>query len=58
MNADTLASISATIGSGFFGGLILGYALKKVVKLIAVIGGLFIEELELVLISVLKVGSY
>ena len=45
MNADTLASISATIGGGFFGGLILGYALKKVVKLIAVIGGLFIAGL-------------
>ena len=45
MNADTLTSISATIGGGFFGGLLLGYALKKVVKLIAVIGGLFIAGL-------------
>lgn len=45
MNADTLASISVTIGGGFFGGLILGYALKKVDKLIAVIGGLFIAGL-------------
>jgi uncharacterized membrane protein (Fun14 family) len=45
MNADTLTSISATIGGGFFGGLLLGYALKKVVKLIAVICGLFIAGL-------------
>jgi uncharacterized membrane protein (Fun14 family) len=45
MDADTLTSISATIGGGFFGGLLLGYALKKVVKLIAVICGLFIAGL-------------
>jgi uncharacterized membrane protein (Fun14 family) len=45
MNADTLTSISATIGGSFFGGLLLGYALKKVVKLIAVIAGLFIAGL-------------
>ena len=45
MDADTLTSISATIGGGFFGGLLIGYALKKVVKLIALIGGLFIAGL-------------
>ena len=37
MNADTLTSMSASIGGGFFGGLLLGYALKKVVKLVAAI---------------------
>jgi uncharacterized membrane protein (Fun14 family) len=42
MNIDMLTSVSGTIGGGFFGGLLLGYALKKVVKLIAVIVGLFI----------------
>jgi uncharacterized membrane protein (Fun14 family) len=42
MSADAFASICATIGGGFFGGLLLGYALKKVVKLIAVVVGLFI----------------
>jgi uncharacterized membrane protein (Fun14 family) len=38
-------SIPATIGGGFVGGLLLGYALKKVVKLIAVVVGLFIAGL-------------
>ena len=33
------------VGGGFFGGLFLGYAIKKVVKLIAVIAGLFIAGL-------------
>lgn len=42
---DILTSVSGTIGGGFFGGVLLGYALKKVVKLIAVIAGLFIAGL-------------
>jgi uncharacterized membrane protein (Fun14 family) len=37
--------MSATVGGGFFGGLLFGYAIKKVVKLIAVIAGLFIAGL-------------
>jgi uncharacterized membrane protein (Fun14 family) len=45
MNIDMLTSVSGTIGGGFFGWLLLGYALKKVVKLIAVIVGLFIAGL-------------
>jgi uncharacterized membrane protein (Fun14 family) len=45
MNGDTITSISATIGGGFFGGLLLGYALKKIVKIVAVIVGVFIAGL-------------
>ena len=45
MNTDSLISISSGIGGGFFGGLLLGYALKKVVKLIALVVGLFIAGL-------------
>jgi uncharacterized membrane protein (Fun14 family) len=45
MNMDILTSISGTIGGGFFGGLLIGYALKKVLKLIAVVVGLFITGL-------------
>ena len=41
MITDSLASASATIGGGFFGGLLLGYALKKIVKIVAVVVGLF-----------------
>jgi uncharacterized membrane protein (Fun14 family) len=36
---------AATVGGGFFGGLLFGYAIKKVVKLIAVIAGLFVAGL-------------
>jgi uncharacterized membrane protein (Fun14 family) len=45
VNGDTITSISAAIGGGFFGGLLLGYALKKIVKIVAVILGLFIAGL-------------
>ena len=45
MNMDILTSVSGTIGGGLFGGVLLGYALKKVVKLIAVIAGSFIAGL-------------
>jgi uncharacterized membrane protein (Fun14 family) len=45
LTADSLISASAVIGTGFFGGLLLGYALKKAVKLIAVVIGLFIAGL-------------
>jgi uncharacterized membrane protein (Fun14 family) len=33
------------VGGGFFGGLLFGYAIKKVVKLLAVIAGLIIAGL-------------
>ena len=45
MSADIVAPATAIVGGGFFGGLLLGYAIKKVVKLIAVIVGLFIAGL-------------
>jgi uncharacterized membrane protein (Fun14 family) len=45
LSTDIITSVSATVGGGFFGGLLFGYAIKKVVKLIAVIAGLFIAGL-------------
>jgi len=41
MNTENFVSTSATIGCGFFIGLLIGYALKKLVKLVAVVVGLF-----------------
>ena len=45
MNADVITSPAAAVGGGFIGGLLFGYAIKKVVKLIAIIAGLFIAGL-------------
>jgi uncharacterized membrane protein (Fun14 family) len=43
--ATDLAPFAGTVGGGFFIGLITGYAIKKVIKLAAVIVGLFIAAL-------------
>jgi uncharacterized membrane protein (Fun14 family) len=51
LSADSIASASAIVGGGFFGGLLLGYALKKVVKMIAIIVGLFIAGFSIFAIS-------
>ena len=40
-----LALFAGTVGGGFLIGLITGYAIKKVIKLAAVIVGLFIAAL-------------
>jgi uncharacterized membrane protein (Fun14 family) len=45
LSTDIVTSTYAIVGGGFFGGLLFGYAIKKVVKLIAVIAGLFISGL-------------
>jgi uncharacterized membrane protein (Fun14 family) len=45
VNTDTLTYMSTSIGGGFFGGLLIGYALKKVIKMLAVLVGLFLAGL-------------
>ena len=44
MNVENLSSI-VTIGGGFFVGILIGYALKKVVKVVAIVVGLFFAGL-------------
>src|SRR5215212_9436685 len=42
---ESLGPTAATMGGGFFVGLLIGYALKKVIKIAAVIVGLFLAGL-------------
>ena len=42
---ESLGSTAATMGGGFFIGILIGYAVKKVIKLLAVIVGLFLAVL-------------
>jgi uncharacterized membrane protein (Fun14 family) len=42
---ESLGSTAATMGGGFFVGVLIGYALKKVIKIAAVIVGLFLAGL-------------
>jgi len=44
--ATDLAPFAGAVGGGFFIGLITGYAIKKVIKLVAVIIGLFIAGIS------------
>jgi uncharacterized membrane protein (Fun14 family) len=45
MSTDNLGTIAATIGGGFFVGILIGYALKKVMKIVAIVIGLFFAGL-------------
>jgi len=45
MNADNAVSVAGTIGGGFIAGLVTGWALKKVMKLLALVVGLFLGAL-------------
>ena len=42
---ESFGPTAATLGGGFFIGVLIGYALKKVIKLVAVIVGLFLVGL-------------
>jgi uncharacterized membrane protein (Fun14 family) len=45
MSFDNIISYATTIGGGFVVGIVIGYALKKVIKMVAVILGLFFAGL-------------
>jgi uncharacterized membrane protein (Fun14 family) len=45
MSVESFASTAATLGGGFFVGVLIGYALKKVIKIVAEIVGLFLAGL-------------
>src|SRR5215211_996581 len=42
---ENFGPAAATLGGGFFVGILIGYALKKVIKLLAIIVGLFLAGL-------------
>jgi uncharacterized membrane protein (Fun14 family) len=45
IGADDLYPTAATIGGGFFAGVLIGYALKKIVKIVGLVVGLFFAGL-------------
>jgi len=42
---ESFGPVAATMGGGFFVGVLIGYSLKKVIKIVAVIVGLFLAGL-------------
>jgi uncharacterized membrane protein (Fun14 family) len=45
MSIESFGPTGAAVGGGFFVGVLIGYALKKVIKLVSVIVGLFLAGL-------------
>jgi uncharacterized membrane protein (Fun14 family) len=45
MNIENIGSFGATIAGGLFAGILIGYALKKVVKIVSIVIGLFFAGL-------------
>ena len=45
MSIESFGPTAATLGGGFFVGVLIAYALKKVIKLVAMIVGLFLAGL-------------
>jgi uncharacterized membrane protein (Fun14 family) len=45
MNIEHISSVAATTGGGFFLAILIGYALKKVVKILAIVVGIFFAGL-------------
>ena len=42
---DLNENLAVTVGGGFFGGILIGYALKKIFKIVTVIAGFFLAAL-------------
>ncbi len=55
---ESLGPTVATLGGGFFVGVLIGYALKKMIKLVAVIIGLFLARLAYLLYHQIANSSY
>jgi uncharacterized membrane protein (Fun14 family) len=45
LDTNTISPFAATIGGGFLGGVLLEYAIKKVIRIAALIIGLFLAGL-------------
>jgi uncharacterized membrane protein (Fun14 family) len=45
MSIENAGPFVATIGGGFLVGILIGYSLKKMVKIVAIVGGLFFAGL-------------
>src|SRR5215210_7807632 len=46
MSIESFGPTAATMGGGFFIGILIGYALKKVIKIVAIMVGLFLAGLD------------
>jgi uncharacterized membrane protein (Fun14 family) len=45
MSIESFGPTAATMSGGFFVGILIGYALKKIIKIVAIVVGLFLAGL-------------
>ena len=63
MNFESLIPIATSIGGGFFIGIILGYFLKKIIKILMFVAGgivallLYLQQQQVVSVNVEKMGA-
>lgn len=58
MNIESFGSTAATMGGGFFVDILISYVLKKVIKIIAIIFGLFLAGLAYSVHTAFKVKGF
>jgi uncharacterized membrane protein (Fun14 family) len=51
MSVESFASTAVTLGGGFFVGILIGYALKKVIKIVAEIVWIILSWISIPTIS-------
>ena len=60
MNAENLIPIGTSVGGGFFIGLVLGYFVKKIVKILMFVAGgifgllLYLQQQQIILVNIQK----
>ena len=63
MNADNLIPIATSVGGGFFIGLVLGYFVKKIVKILMFVAGgivgllLYLQQQQIISVNMEKLET-
>jgi uncharacterized membrane protein (Fun14 family) len=63
MNAENLIPIGTSVGGGFFIGLVLGYFVKKIVKILMFVAGgivslmLYLQQQQIISVNMEKLGT-
>src|SRR5437867_1457809 len=63
MNFDSLIPVTTSMGGGFFIGLVLGYFVKKIVKMLMFVAGgivgllLYLQQQQIISVNLEKLGT-
>jgi uncharacterized membrane protein (Fun14 family) len=63
MNFDSLIPVTASVGGGFFTGLVLGYFVKKIIKILMFVAGgivgllLYLQQQQIISVNMEKVET-